>query len=77
MLRPPMVKNNADDYKNERLNDFIDQIDSFDIICLQEVFNYCTNRKKKLIKDAFKKGYFHLYLIVQRNVTIIGFHYHA
>jgi hypothetical protein len=33
-LRPPPIKNNKDDYKNERLDLFCSEIlDKFDIIC--------------------------------------------
>ena len=56
-LRPPLVKNNMNDFKNERLSDFIDIMDNYDVICLQEVFNYLTSRKSKIIKQAFKKGF--------------------
>jgi hypothetical protein len=33
-LRPPFVKNNKDDYKNERGKLFLDYLENFDIICL-------------------------------------------
>jgi hypothetical protein len=32
-MRPPGVKNNEDDFKNERLKDLIDRIENYDIIC--------------------------------------------
>ncbi len=40
-LRPPFIKNNKDDYKNERLEEFYRIIKSgdFDIIALQEIFS--------------------------------------
>lgn len=43
-LRPPPVKNNDDDYKNERCKHFLKNIDNFDIICLQEVFGFLNRR---------------------------------
>jgi len=61
-LRPPLIKNNADDYKNERLAEFLrTQIDRFDIICLQEMFNLANYRQEALLRIAYEKG----------------FHYHA
>ena len=57
-LRPPPVKNNESDYKNERLADFIKQLENFDIVCLQEMFGSFNSRKHKIIKFAHKCGYF-------------------
>lgn len=57
-LRPPPVKNNESDWKDERLVDFIKLLDMFDIICLQEMFGSLNNRKQQLIKYANKAGYF-------------------
>lgn len=46
-LRPPFVRNNLDDFKNERLKEFINHIDKYDIISLQEVrtrnYSQCTS----------------------------------
>jgi len=58
-LRPPPVKNNADDYKNERCKIFLKHIDNFDIICLQEVFGFLNRRQHKLICGSMKRGFFH------------------
>ena len=33
-LRPYLIKNNEDDYKQERLDLFIEQIDNYDVICI-------------------------------------------
>lgn len=57
-LRPPPVKTNEDDWKDERLLDFISEMDNFDIICLQEVFATFTNRKYEIIRLANKAGFF-------------------
>lgn len=57
-LRPPFVRNNADDFKNERLAEFMrSQLDRFDIICLQEMFNLGNYRQKLLLKIAKEKGF--------------------
>jgi hypothetical protein len=57
-LRPPPVKNNENDWKDERMADFIKLLDCFDIICLQEMFGSFNNRKQELIKYANKSGLF-------------------
>ena len=46
-LRPPPIKTNEDDYKEERLQDFFQYLPDFDIICFQEVFGSFHDRKKK------------------------------
>ena len=57
-LRPPPIKSNENDWKDERLVDFIQEIDNYDIICLQEVFEMLSNRKHELIRLANKAGFF-------------------
>lgn len=57
-LRPPPVKNNESDYKDDRLADFTKQLELFDIICLQEMFGTFNSRKHELIKHANKSGLF-------------------
>ncbi len=57
-LRPPPIKSNEDDWKDERLLDFIQELDNYDIICLQEVFSVLSNRKYELIRLANKAGFF-------------------
>lgn len=58
-LRPPPVKTNKDDYKEERLNDFKDRFKDFDIICLQEMYGLFNIRKEKMIKNAVDSGFFY------------------
>ena len=57
-LRPPPVHNNENDWKDERLADFIKILDCYDVICLQEMFGSFNNRKQELIKYANKSGMF-------------------
>ena len=57
-MRPPFIKNNENDFKNERLSDFYGYFENYDILCLQEIFGYLSKRKNKLIKKAVKKGYY-------------------
>ena len=56
-LRPPLIKNNRSDYKDERLKGFIKLLPEFDIICLQEMFGFLNKRKHKLIRCATKAGF--------------------
>lgn len=57
-LRPPLIKNNADDFKNERLTEFLkSQLDRFDIICLQEMFSLCNYRQQLLLETAKERGF--------------------
>ena len=57
-LRPPPIKNNENDWKDERLEEFIKVIHKFDIICLQEMFGSFNSRKQDLIRAATKQGFF-------------------
>lgn len=57
-LRPPPIKNNDNDWKDERLDDFIKQIYNYDIICLQEMFATFSSRKFKIIRAAAQAGFF-------------------
>jgi len=60
-LRPPLIKNNADDYKNERLQEFMkNELEKYDIVCLQEMFNLANYRQQLLLTNAYDKG-FHYY----------------
>ncbi|EGR27641.1 hypothetical protein IMG5_192450 [Ichthyophthirius multifiliis] len=56
-LRPPLIKNNIDDFKNERTKFFLNNIFDFEIICLQEVFAFLNQRKEKIIENAIKQGF--------------------
>ena len=59
LLRPPLLHNNSNDYKNERLDDFINLLNLYDIICMQEVFGTFNSRKDKLLREATKRGFFY------------------
>lgn len=56
-LRPPPVKTNKDDYKDERLEEFKNYMEDFDIICFQEVFGSFSNRKERMIQNAKERGF--------------------
>jgi len=61
-MRPSLwfVKNNNDDYKNERLDLFIEEhLASFGIICLQEMFGTLSWRQRKLLSAAEERGFQH------------------
>ena len=55
-MRPPPVKTNATDFKDARLDEFVKQLDNFDIICFQEVFTTLNTRKQRLISYSQKAG---------------------
>jgi endonuclease/exonuclease/phosphatase family metal-dependent hydrolase len=57
-MRPPLVKNNENDWKDERLSDFLNQITNYDIICLQEMFGSFNSRKQMFIRAASLAGFF-------------------
>ena len=69
-LRPPPVKTNESDYKNERLNDFLLFLPNFDIICFQEVFGAFSERKHKIIKEAKKNGF--NYFLISKNPSFFS-----
>ena len=54
--RPPPINSNQGDYKDARINDFINQLQYFDIICFQELFTTLNDRKHKMICEGSKKG---------------------
>ena len=51
-LRPPPIKTNENDWKDERLNLFIEELINFDVVCLQEMFGTWTNRRHYMIKKS-------------------------
>jgi hypothetical protein len=61
-MRPPGIKNNENDYKDERLDYIIKHILPFhDIITIQEAFAYANRRIDRFLKAAFDQGfYYHL-----------------
>jgi endonuclease/exonuclease/phosphatase family metal-dependent hydrolase len=58
-LRPPGIKNNESDHKNDRMNDFFKMMHNYDIICIQELFGSMNNRKDIIIRAATKNGFFY------------------
>lgn len=56
-LRPPFINSNGNDWKNERLHEFIKLLPEYDIICLQEVFALGNRRQDKLVEAARRQGF--------------------
>jgi len=60
-LRPPAPKfthNVVDDHKDRRLNSFINSyLNSYDILCLQEMFGSFSHRRRRLIQAANQLGF--------------------
>ncbi|KAK4511799.1 uncharacterized protein ATC70_003798 [Mucor velutinosus] len=59
-MRPPGVKNNENDYKNERLDYIINHVlPLHDIITIQEAFAYANRRIDQLLIAAFDQGFYY------------------
>lgn len=57
-MRPPLVKNNFSDYKEFRLEYFIRNVlKEYDIICLEEMFQFGSSRRTRLLEAARKEGF--------------------
>ncbi|CAI2370288.1 unnamed protein product [Moneuplotes crassus] len=56
-MRPPGVKNNDDDFKEERFEEYLKLLDNYDIICNQELFTGLNSRKERFISHAKKLGF--------------------
>jgi len=68
-VRPPLIKNNLSDYKDARLAYFIEhELSKFDIIGLQEMFNYGSNRQERLIEAARKLGFAYVHTSPHRSL---------
>jgi endonuclease/exonuclease/phosphatase family metal-dependent hydrolase len=58
LLRPPFINYNGNDYKNERLQIFIEQVlPRYDVVALQEVFWFMNTRLPYLLQEAKKAGF--------------------
>ena len=51
-LRPPLINNNGNDYKNERTELICKMMEQYDIICFQELFPNYNMRRNKICKKA-------------------------
>ncbi|KAJ1902832.1 hypothetical protein LPJ81_003387, partial [Coemansia sp. IMI 209127] len=57
-MRPPLIKNNKSDWKDARLDYFIESIlPNYDIVCLQEMFEFASSRRSRLFAAAQKMGF--------------------
>ncbi|KAJ1871216.1 hypothetical protein H4R22_004055 [Coemansia sp. RSA 1290] len=74
--RPPLIKNNKSDWKDARLDYLIEHIlPNYDVVCLQEMFEFASSRRSRLLAAAQKLG-FEYYVVSQRrfiwNLAIDG-----
>lgn len=60
-IRPPGINEHGNDFKDERLNEFIKLIDSFDVVCLQELFGAFSSRRDRFIAAAKERGFLHVH----------------
>lgn len=58
-IRPPGINARGNDYKDERLGEFVKVIDSYDVICLQEMFGAFSSRQQKFLDAAKERGFNH------------------
>ncbi|PWA03689.1 hypothetical protein BB558_000158 [Smittium angustum] len=59
-IRPPIINNNGNDFKTERLEWFLNNIvGKYDVVCLQEMFQYASSRHKKMMDGAKEHGLVH------------------
>jgi endonuclease/exonuclease/phosphatase family metal-dependent hydrolase len=72
-IRPPMINNNGNDFKDERINEFIKVLPKYDVICLQEMFGAYSNRRSYLIQKAREAGF--LYHVKSPNPTALSSHF--
>jgi len=56
-LRPPTIKNNSDDFKNERMKEFLNVMHNYDVIALQEIFALGNFRPNRIIAHAKSLGF--------------------
>ncbi|KAJ1852402.1 hypothetical protein GGH12_002705 [Coemansia sp. RSA 1822] len=57
-MRPPLIKNNKSDWKDARLDYFIEHIlPNYDVVCLQEMFEFASSRRSRLFAAAEKLGF--------------------
>jgi endonuclease/exonuclease/phosphatase family metal-dependent hydrolase len=56
-VRPPFINNNGDDFKDERIREFLKEMHKYDVICMQEMFSCYSKRQDFLLREARKAGF--------------------
>src|SRR3990167_3824777 len=56
-MRPPLIKNNESDHKEDRLRDSLAYLSSYEVVCLQEMFDTFSTRKLRLKLLSLKHGF--------------------
>lgn len=56
-MRPPLIKNQKSDFKDDRLAQIPKKIEKYDIVCFQEIFQFFNKRKYLLKKESLKHGF--------------------
>lgn len=56
-MRPPLIKNNESDHKEDRLKDAFNYLSNFEIVCLQEMFDTLSTRKLRMKLQALSHGF--------------------
>ncbi len=58
-MRPPPIKTNDDDYKNERMKLLCEYLENYDCVNFQELFPELNSRREYIIQEAKYKGICH------------------
>jgi len=56
-VRPPFINNNGEDFKDERLAEFLKMTHNYDIIGLQEMFRSYSRRHPNFVQKAKEAGF--------------------
>ncbi|KAI8867084.1 DNase I-like protein [Ramicandelaber brevisporus] len=68
-MRPPLIKSNESDYKDSRLEYLIKRVlPQYEVVVLQEMFNFGTSRRQKLLSEAIRLGYKYSYCSEAKSV---------
>jgi endonuclease/exonuclease/phosphatase family metal-dependent hydrolase len=72
-MRPPLIRSGCSDYKDLRLQHFIENVlPKYDIVGLQEMFSYASSRQSHLISEAKKVGFEYCVIAPHRGFVLNG-----
>ncbi|KAJ1729996.1 hypothetical protein LPJ61_003252 [Coemansia biformis] len=72
-MRPPPIRTNKSDWKDGRLDFFIEHIlPNYDVVCLQEMFEFASSRRSRLVAAAEKLGFRYYVLSERKYVWSLG-----
>ncbi|KAJ1965921.1 hypothetical protein GGI12_000442 [Dipsacomyces acuminosporus] len=73
-MRPPPIQNGSNgDYKDARLDYFIEHIlPTYSVVCLQEMFGLASSRRDRLVEAAKKLGFTHSVVSELPDITTLA-----